>query len=186
MLTYCAHPCPFLTQTKPCIWHGCQFIYIGPEHCLLVIPSGQTYPHLSLDSINLHILPFWAGIFPALCPLFLTATKSVVAKAIYLSWWKHHYMPNWYWALYIFGIPRDIIISFTDKETVTWRLLQISHLVNDQVEFQNVVSLDYNPTLWPPEVHEFSWFSSISSFYNSKEYFLFCPTVFLEKPLKLT
>lgn len=42
---------------------------------------------------------------------------------------------------------RYYYLSFTDKETETWILLKFSHLVNDQIEFQNQVSLDCRPML---------------------------------------
>lgn len=87
-----------------------------------------------------------------------------------------------YWALHTIrkNSMRYYYLSFTDKETETWILLKFSHLVNDQIEFQNQVSLDCRPMLWPlryttsPDPLQYSstkarnTFSLLSPFYLRK------------------
>lgn len=74
-----------LSLTKPNSMQWCrfQFTYISPDS-----PSGQTYPHLSSDSVNLHVLPVWAGTFPVPLSLIPDWYQTHHSKSN-LSWSKH-------------------------------------------------------------------------------------------------
>lgn len=69
------------------------------RNSLLVTPSRQTYPHLSSKSINLHILPVWAGVFPV--PLSLAPDcYSICNSKSTLLWSNSTMCPALYRALH--------------------------------------------------------------------------------------
>lgn len=133
---------PSLNQTL-CIWCRYQFIYITPN----TQPLGYTFKaNIPTPFILPTAYPSYLSwdFFRILCPSLLTATRSVIATAPYHVLTPLCAEP---YTSYNQQNSKRYYLSFTDKLRLgNWK---ISHLVNDQVEFQNQVFQDPLTILWP-------------------------------------
>lgn len=121
---------PYPNQT---LWYRYQPIYVAPD---IQLPGYNFRANIStplLDSINLHILPIRAGIFPV--PLSLVPDWYQICNSkTNQSRSERHSVPHPILdTLYIQQSSRRYYyLSFPDRDTKTWTLLNVSHLANDQ------------------------------------------------------